>query len=255
MKLDLNCDLGEGEALARTRALMRSITSANVACGGHAGDAKSMAACARLAKRYGVRLGAHPGPWDRKSMGRGQIAITPDEFEMLLLHQVGALEVVARAHGLHLHHVKLHGALYHASETNEALAHRYLASVACWWPRAKIFARAGGQVARLARRRGLNIWEEAFVDRAYQDDGSLVPRTERAALLTGLPSVIKRVQMILHRGEVLTVTGGSVRLRPQTVCVHSDTPGAVALARRVAHLLDSRTKAPAKLITSRSGGD
>ena len=237
MKLDLNCDLGEGEPLARTRALMRWITSANVACGGHAGDAASMAACVRLAKRHGVRLGAHPGPWDRNELGRGKIAITPDELEMLLLHQVSALEVVVRAYGLRLHHIKLHGALYHASETEAALARRYLATVARWWPRAKIFARAGGQVARLARRMGLAVWEEAFVDRAYRDDGSLVPRTEPAALLNGAHAVMQRVRMILDRGEILTVTGASIRLWPQTLCLHSDTPGAVALARRVARLL------------------
>ena len=127
MKLDLNCDLGEGEPLPRTRVLMRWVTSANVACGGHAGDLKTMKACARLARQHGVRLGAHPGPWSRSDFGRGPVRIAPDEFELLLLHQVGALERVAQANGVRLHHIKLHGALYHVSEGNEAVANRYVA--------------------------------------------------------------------------------------------------------------------------------
>ena len=132
MKLDLNSDLGEGEPIARTRALMRWITSANVACGGHAGDAKSMQRCVRLAKQCGVRLGAHPGPWSRGDFGRSAIQITPEEFELLLLQQVGALERVARANGARLHHIKLHGALYHASEAQTEIGECYVKSVARW---------------------------------------------------------------------------------------------------------------------------
>src|ERR1041385_2748764 len=151
MKLDLNCDLGEGEPLARTRALMRWITSANIACGGHAGDVKSMEACVRLAKQFGVRVGAHPGPWDRDDFGRGSVRMTPDELELLLLQQVGALERMARAHRVPLHHIKLHGALYHLSETDSALGRRYLECVGRWWPSAKIYARAGGAIKQRAR--------------------------------------------------------------------------------------------------------
>src|SRR5437867_5375494 len=118
---------------------MRRITSANVACGGHAGDAATMRACARLAKRFGVRLGAHPGPWSRDDMGRGTIELRPDELELLLLHQVGALEAIARAERVKLHHIKLHGALYHASEAVEQLGRCYAAAVARWWPNAIVY--------------------------------------------------------------------------------------------------------------------
>ncbi|PYM12233.1 MAG: hypothetical protein DME18_11940, partial [Verrucomicrobia bacterium] len=165
MKLDLNCDLGEGEPLTRTRALMRWITSANLACGGHAGDLPTMEACVRLAKQHGVRLGAHPGPWSRGDFGRGHARPAPHEMELLLLHQVGALERVARRNGVPLHHIKLHGALYHASEEDDALAKRYVAAVKRFWPQAKIYARAEGRVVRVARRAGLVVWEEAVADR------------------------------------------------------------------------------------------
>ena len=237
MKLDLNCDLGEGEPLARTRALMRWITSANVACGGHGGDAKTMEACVRLSKRYCVRLGAHPGLWSRSDFGRGQVDLSADELELLLLHQVNALVTIARAHSARLHHIKLHGALYHASESSEALARRYVASVARWWPRAIIYSQASGLVVRLARRSGVEAREEAFVDRAYQDDGSLVPRSEPAALITDTQSVIQRVRAVLDRGEIATVSGKRIGLRPQTLCLHSDTPRAVALSRALGKLL------------------
>lgn len=237
MKIDLNCDLGEGEPAVRTRALMRWITSANVACGGHAGDAKSMDLCVRLAKRFGVRLGAHPGPWARGDFGRSSVHITPDELDLLLLQQVGALERIARARGVRLHHVKLHGALYHASEADDKLARRYLRSIARWWRGAVIIAKANGRVARLARRAGVRIWEEGFVDRGYRDDGALVPRDQPGALVTDMPSVLRRVRTILEHCQIETISGGRLRLRPQTVCVHSDTPNSPAIARAVRRLL------------------
>src|SRR5947207_3188028 len=127
MQLDLNCDLGEGEPLSRTQTLMRSISSANIACGGHAGSLQTMLRCVRLAKECHVRLGAHPGAWDRESFGRKALRIAPDELGILLLHQVSALEKVARSMGVELHHIKLHGVLYHATESQQGLARSYAA--------------------------------------------------------------------------------------------------------------------------------
>ena len=237
MKIDLNCDLGEGESAARTRSLMRRITSANVACGGHAGTVDSMQTCIRLAKQFGVRLGAHPGPRNRNDFGRGALEVTPDELELLLLHQVGVLDRLARAVGVRLHHVKLHGALYHASESDDALGRRYVAAVARWWPAARIFARAGGNVARLARRSRVAVWEEGFADRAYRDDGTLVPRHQPNALLTDVRQVARQVQGFAKRGEVVSMSGRRLRLTPQTLCVHSDTPHALEIVRAVSRLL------------------
>src|ERR1700720_1779755 len=125
MKLDLNCDLGESEPQTRTRALMRLVTSANVACGGHAGNLKTMGACVRLAKDHGVRLGAHPGWWGRGDFGRSPISVSADELELLLIKQVGALEKIGDQAHVRLHPVKLHGALYHATEASQALARHY----------------------------------------------------------------------------------------------------------------------------------
>ncbi len=242
VKLDLNCDLGEGEPLVRTRALMRWVTSASVACGGHSGDVKTMEACARLARQQGVRLGAHPGPWSRIDFGRSPVQLAPNELELLLLHQVGALERIARTNGLRLHHIKLHGALYHASEENEALAECFVDSVRGFWPRAKIYARAGGRVARIARAAGLGLWEEAFADRGYQDDGTLVPRTEPGALLTEVGLVVERVRRLLRQGEVIAASGKPLSLRPQTLCIHSDTFRAAQLARAVAKEIEAEFK-------------
>ena len=237
MKLDLNCDLGEGEPLARTRSLMLRVTSVNVACGGHGGDLKTIEACVRLARQQGVRLGAHPGPWSRSDFGRGIVQFEPDQLELLLLHQVGALERVARANRIRLHHVKLHGALYHASEESEALANRYAAAVARYWPQTKIYARAGGRVARVARRAGLVVWEEGFADREYRDDGTLVPRTEPNAMLLEPKLVVERVRRLLNDRAVIAASGNRVPLRPQTLCIHSDTPRAARLVQAVVNVL------------------
>ncbi len=237
MKLDLNCDLGEGEPLARTRALMRCITSANVACGGHAGDARSMMACVKLAKQFNVRLGAHPGAWSRGDFGRGEIRLTPDEFELLLLQQVGALEQIARTHGVRLHHIKLHGALYHACEQDAALRRRYVQAVKRFWPGVKIFALAGGAVIRATRQAGIEAWEEAFADRAYLNDGTLAPRSEPGAVLTSSPEIIERVRGLLEPNPTGKTINEHKPPQAQTLCIHSDTPCALEVARGISALL------------------
>ena len=243
MKLDLNCDLGEGEPLSRTRALMRWITSANVACGGHAGNARSMETCVRMAKHYHVRLGAHPGPSSRGDFGRGRVDLTPDEFELLLLQQVGALETIVRRYGMKLHHVKLHGGLYHASEANSALGWRYVEAARRWWPRASLYVLAGGSVERIAMRAGVETWGEAFVDRNYLEDGSLVSRDDASALFTNVWEVRKRVRLLLEKKTIRSASGLTLNLRPRTLCLHSDTPGAVVLARAVAELIRAKRTA------------
>jgi UPF0271 protein len=244
MSLDFNCDLGEGESRAHTQALMRSITSANVACGGHAGDRRSMELCVRLAKRFDVKLGAHPGPWDRLGFGRGPAAVTADELELLLLQQVGALERIARTQGVKLHHIKLHGALYHASEANFDFASRYIASVRRWWPHCIIYARAGGRLAARAEKAGVKVWREVFADRGYGNDGSLVPRGEAGAIISGEDAVIRRVAMICAHGLIESISGRPLRICTDTICLHSDSPRSALLAKVVAKVLKGqKTKA------------
>jgi UPF0271 protein len=223
---------------------MCHITSANVACGGHAGDLKTMEACVRLAKRHGLRLGAHPGPWSRIDFGRGSVRLVPDELELLLLHQVGALKHVAQANGARLHHIKLHGALYHACEESKDLANRCVATVKRFWPQAIIYARARGCVARVARHAGLVVWEEAFADRGYRNDGTLVPRTEPHATLTDTSLVVERVQRLLDDGEIISTSGNAIVVHPQTLCIHSDTPHAARLAQAVVKALGASLNSP-----------
>lgn len=234
---DLNCDLGEGEPLSRTRALMRSITSANVACGGHAGDVATMETCVRLAKRYSVRLGAHPGPWSRSDFGRSPGRVTPDELELLLVQQVSALERIARGQGVRLHHVKLHGALYHASENDPELGHRFLKVSRRWWPGCVIYARAGGRVAAHSSRVGVKVWAEVFADRGYRDDGTLVPRNEPGAIMNDVAMVLERVRLLNNSGELRALSGQSLPVVARTICVHADTEHAHVLARNVRRML------------------
>ena len=237
MKLDFNCDLGENEPAAQTRAFMRLITSANVACGGHAGNLKTIETCVRLIRQHHVRLGGHPGTWGRADGGRAQVLISADDLALLLIQQVGALEKIAWAAAVPLHHIKLHGALYHATEMDEELALSYVRTVARWWPKVVIYARAGGRVVRAAQAAGVDVWAEAYVDRAYRDDGSLVPRDDSKALLTSIEVVSQRVEGLVCRGEVVSCGNKTLLLSPRTICIHADTPGALKLAHRVAQLL------------------
>ncbi|TCS70545.1 UPF0271 protein [Sulfuritortus calidifontis] len=235
--LDLNCDLGEGEHPNRTRALMRRISSANVACGGHAGDMASMARCVRLAGEFGVRLGAHPGPASRADFGRAAIQPSPEQLAGWVLEQAGSLAELAARQNIRLHHIKLHGALYHASEAEPELAQAYVETVRRQFPGVRIYSRSGGRVARLARQAGIEAWEELFADRAYLADGQLVPRDRAGAVLHDPAWVTARLQRWLLSGEMETVDGGSVRLSGQTLCVHGDTERATALIRAIRVLL------------------
>jgi len=213
---------------------MRAIMSANVACGGHAGDMTSMERCVILAKKYNVRLGAHPGAVDRVGFGRGELRVTPAELELLLLQQVGALERIAHAHGMKLHHIKLHGALYHATERDERLARAYVGIVRRWWPNAVVYALTGGTVAKVAQR---FVWGEAFLDRNYLDNGMLVARSERRALLTNVQEVRERVKQLTRR-TVISLGGKVICVNARTLCVHGDTPRAVKFAKVARRYID-----------------
>lgn len=227
---DISCDLGEGESAARTGALMRSVTSANVACGGHAGDLVSMRRCVLLAAKHGVRLGAHPGPWDRANFGRGRVQITPSELELLLLQQVGVLQSLAREKDVPLHHVKLHGGLYHAVEDSSRLAHVYLETLTRHWPGCLAYAKAGGKVvAAAARVRGAKVWGEGFIDRGYLSDGGLVPRDTPGALIESRKALEMRLEDLCMRGRVTAVSGEPLPMALRTLCVHGDTPSALRL--------------------------
>lgn len=235
MRWDINCDLGEGEPVARTRSLMRWVTSANVACGGHAGDVRSMERCALLSVQHGVRLGAHPGL--ESGFGRESVSVSVSEFETLLVQQVGALQAVARACRARLHHVKLHGSLYHEVERDASLRTAYLESIARWFPGLKVFTLAGGAVAAEAPRFGVTVWEEGFLDRGYRADGTLVPRGEAQALLTDMRGRRERLERLRDGGGLLSVEGNPLAVRPRTLCVHGDSGDSTVLVRMARRIL------------------
>jgi UPF0271 protein len=214
---------------------MRWITSANIACGGHAGTVRSMDACLRWAKAAGVRAGAHPGM--AGGFGRDETPMGAEALELLLLHQVGALMRMAADLGVRLHHLKLHGALYHQVDRDPHLARAYVDVVRRRFPALRLYARAGGGVVRQARRTGVRVWEEAFADRGYRGSGELIPRGEHGAVLDGLAPVQERLTGLRDGRGVRADTGVWVPLAVRTVCVHSDTPDSVRLARVASEIL------------------
>ena len=233
---DLNCDLGEGEPWSRTWALLRRVSSVNVACGGHAGDAATMERVVVEAGTLGVRLGAHPGV--AGAFGRGEVTLSPGQLQTLVLHQAGALDALARRHRVRWHHIKLHGALYHAVERQQLLGRAYVEAVARWFPKAVIYARAGGQVLQLAREAGVAAWAEGFIDRAYHADGRLVPRDQDGAVLTRLREVTGRLDQWRRTGGWNSLEGPWVAVPARTLCLHGDTPGAVAMAAALRRAMD-----------------
>ena len=235
---DLNCDLGEGEPPERTTELMLEIDSANIACGAHAGDVASMRRCLETAALHGVHAGAHPGFPDRAGFGRtlpASFLLTPAILVAMLREQIGILDALSREWGVPLHHVKLHGALYHAVDGDPELARAYLEIVGRDWPALKVYARAGGGVARVGRTMIAppEIWEEGYLDRAYLDDGTLVPRTAPDAVLESVDDVLARVRDLRDGGRCRTISGNWLALAARTWCVHGDSPGAVNLLRAV----------------------
>src|SRR5688572_4484388 len=160
IRYDISCDLGEGEPVRKTKELMQHITSANIACGGHAGTLRSMSLAVREALAAGVNIGAHPGLIDRENFGRGDLKISTEMFETLLVQQISALQTVAAAEGEKLHHVKLHGALYHCTDANAAFRRTFISVMQRFWPRVIVFARAGAKTAAAATEAGLTVWPE-----------------------------------------------------------------------------------------------
>jgi UPF0271 protein len=227
---DINCDLGEGEPAKRTRALMASISSANIACGGHAGDADSLRRCLALCREFGVRAGAHPGFADRANFGRRALPISEQDLVLLILQQAGAFARVAAAEGVKPHHLKLHGALYHVVEESQALAQCYVETVAEYFPGWKVYAAPFGEIVSAARLRKVPVWREVFADRAYLPSGGLAPRGADGAVISSLSAVRQRVRELQRNREIVAVDGSRLKVEAETICVHADSPGAVRLA-------------------------
>jgi len=230
--VDLNCDLGEGSA--DDPALMPLATSVNIACGGHAGDEATMAAAAGLAREHGVAIGAHPGHPDREHFGRRELAITPREAARLVVEQIERLAAVI---GQPPQHVKLHGGLYHQVGRDERLAEAVVDAVTGRWPEMMLFAFAGSRLAAVAGSRGAAVVAEAFVDRAYAADGTLLPRSQPGAVIRDAAEAADRVVRLVREGVVKAVDGRPLAIRAQTLCIHGDGPDPVGFARAVREAL------------------
>jgi 5-oxoprolinase (ATP-hydrolysing) subunit A len=238
VRIDVNCDLGEGldpwlpGEHGLDAQLLDVVTSANVACGGHAGDERTMRAVVEAALVRGVSVGAHPSYVDRENFGRRALDVPPATLRAQVADQIGALLDVAAGLGAQVRYVKPHGALYSVIARDEEQADAVLAAVADTGG-LPVVGLPGSVFLRLAAARGLTPVAEAFADRGYLADGSLVPRTAPGALLTDADEVAARVIGLVTDGAVRAADGSHVPLDAQTVCVHSDTPGAPELAARV----------------------
>lgn len=226
--IDLNCDLGEGGS--HDAEIMPLVSSVNIACGGHAGDEETMAATVALARKHGVVIGAHPGHADREHFGRRERPITAEQAAALVVDQVAALAAVA---GEPPRHVKLHGGLYHQVGRDAALAAAVVDALAVRWPRVLIVAFAGSPLVTVARDRGLAVAEEAFIDRAYSADGTLVPRSQPGAVITDATAAAARAVRLAREGLVEAIDGTVLTIHADTLCIHGDGPDAVVIARAV----------------------
>ena len=235
MTIDLNCDLGEG--VGSDDELMPLVTSANIACGAHAGDETTMRATVRLARRHRVAIGAHPGFADRVNFGRREQVLTPEEARDLVRYQVSALQRIAIEEGTAIGHVKLHGAFYNpvARDADLALA---VHEAVCEAGVPALMVPASSVQERISRARvGLRVVAEVFADRGYQPDGSLASRAIPGAVIADEAAAVAQVARLVREGKVRAITGADISLRGETVCLHGDGIRAVAFARRLREAL------------------
>src|SRR5262245_54715813 len=236
MRIDLNSDVGETFGPWRMgfdAELLPNVTSANVACGFHAGDPSTMRATVRLAKRHGVAVGAHPGFPDLVGFGRREIKATPQDVEDLVLYQCAAIAGVAASEGLRVQHVKAHGALYNQACRDRALADAIARAVAALDRSLILLGLPGSELVRAGERAGLRVAAEIFADRAYEPDGSLASGAKPGAVIHDAEIVVERAIRMVRDGEVVATDGSVVPLKAETMCLHGDTPGAAALAQSI----------------------
>ncbi len=236
MRIDLNCDMGEG--MPNDAALMPFISSANIACGFHAGDEHTMETTVKLCKDFGVRIGAHPSFPDRVNFGRTLMEMSPEEIYKIVRVQIQALDKHASVQGEKIHHVKPHGALYNASAKDPAIAKAIAQAVFDEDPNMLLLGLSGSYSLAAAEALGLKTAHEVFGDRAYQADGSLVPRNQAHACLDQTEEVIHQVKRMVQKGEFEAISGEIIPLRIDTICLHGDGPHALEFAKAIRILLD-----------------
>jgi len=236
-KIDINCDLGESYGhfkVGQDIEIMPHITSANIACGFHAGDPVTMARTVESAKRFKVAIGAHPSYPDLMGFGRREMKLSTEEMKNYIIYQIGALQAFAKASNIRLQHVKPHGALYDTAAKDENLSKTVVEAVQCVNPKLIIFAPPKSITAKMATKMGLPVALEAFADRAYNPDGTLVPRNVPNAVIEDPKLVVDRVTKMIIERTVSAINGKIVHLGEiHTICIHGDTPNAVELAKRL----------------------
>ncbi len=240
IRIDLNCDMGElPEAIAdgTQEALMRSVTSVNVACGGHAGDEHTMKTTIEQALRWKLAIGAHPGYADRAHFGRLELKLPAETITESVFEQVRALAEIAVACGARLAHVKPHGALYNQAVRNRELAEAIAKGVARWSRDVVLVGLAGSPMLDVFREAGLAVAAEAFADRRYEPDGTLRSRKFEDALIRDPAEAGRQALSVAERGVVIASDGSEVAVNVQTICIHGDTPGAPKIAATVARTL------------------
>lgn len=234
IEIDLNADMGE--EMGDDAALLTIVSSANIACGGHAGTKATMRATVREAIRNGVAIGAHPGFEDRENFGRRRLDLPHAEISALVGRQVEALKKIAEEEGGRVSYVKLHGALANMTAENEDMARAAFAPLAAIDPALKVLALDNSAQSRAAEAVDLHTIREAYADRAYTAEGLLVSRQMDGAVLTETEKVVAQCLRLAERGEIVSLDGTVLKSEATSICVHGDTPGAVAMARRIAQV-------------------
>jgi UPF0271 protein len=233
-RLNLNSDLGESFGAWKMGGdddMLRIVNSANVACGFHGGDPLVMIKTAGLAKQNGVSIGAHPSFPDLQGFGRRRMDIPPDELEAMLIYQIGALDACARAQGTKVTHVKPHGALSNIASIDRKVADAVARAVHRLDPSLILLATAASQMSQAGKAIGLPVVEEIFADRAYLDDGNLVPRSQPGAMIHGAEASLAHVMRMVEESALISITGKRIPVNPQSICVHGDNAEAVAIAQ------------------------
>jgi len=236
-KIDINCDLGESYGvfkIGNDEKVMSHITSANIACGFHAGDPTTIAHTISIAKKHGVAVGAHPGYPDIMGFGRREMQLTSEDAKNYTLYQVSALQGFAKVASLNLQHVKPHGALYNMAVKDERLSNAIVEAIKALDTELIVFAPPNSTLSEVAAKQGLRVAHEFFADRAYNSDGSLVSRKHSNAIIQNSKKVVERVVKAVEDGTVATANGEVLDIgKVHTVCVHGDTPTALELAEEI----------------------
>ncbi len=239
--IDLNCDMGEGFGpyqMGLDEEIIPLISSANVACGFHAGDYNTMNHTVEIAKKYGVHIGAHPGYMDVIGFGRRVINMESNELMNMIIYQLGAIEIFCKKHGVELNHIKLHGALGNLVDIDKRIANYVAEALIAVHPNLPIYIKPNTEMHKVAEKNNLPFILEIYADRAYNHNLTLVSRQIKGSVITDPDKVAARIKKILLEGKVTSFQGDEVRIKGDTICVHSDTPNALQIIKQIRNVLD-----------------